>query len=127
MEALDRAIEDTITAINTGCLRSLDGEVLFRARGKAFLQNHLWRQQMDVIADLLRAIRSRYDEAVRSNAIHVNERPDGHCFYCFHDPHLADWMDFTRCEVLQLLQAICESAGVQPLRYWPSRPPRRRW
>jgi hypothetical protein len=38
MEAFDKAIEDTITALNTGCLRSRDGGVLARAKGKAYLQ-----------------------------------------------------------------------------------------
>jgi hypothetical protein len=58
MEAFDKAIEDTITAINTGCLRSRDGGVLGHAKGKAFLRNAPWRDQMGVIVDLLRAIRS---------------------------------------------------------------------
>ena len=39
IEAFDRAIEDTITAINTGCLRSRDGGVLGQGKGKAFLRN----------------------------------------------------------------------------------------
>src|SRR5205823_3481965 len=39
MEAFDRAIEDTITALNTGCLRSRDGTVLQRARGKKYISS----------------------------------------------------------------------------------------
>lgn len=60
MEAFDKAMEDTLTAINTGCLRARDGAILFRSWGKSFLSNSKWREQMDVIADLLGAIRSRY-------------------------------------------------------------------
>jgi hypothetical protein len=37
MEAFDRAIADTITAINTGCLRAREGTVLVQAKGKIFL------------------------------------------------------------------------------------------
>lgn len=48
MEAFDRAIEDTITAINTGCLRARDGGILTRSKGKAFLDNADWRQRMDL-------------------------------------------------------------------------------
>lgn len=62
MEAFDKAMEDTLTAINTGCLRARDGAILSRSWGKSFLSNTKWRQQMDVIADLLRAIRSRYED-----------------------------------------------------------------
>jgi hypothetical protein len=52
MEAFDKAIEDTLTALNTGCLRSRDGGVLARAKGKAYLQDKELRNQMDVIGDL---------------------------------------------------------------------------
>ena len=48
MEAFDRAIEDTITAINTGCLRSRDGAVLCQSKGKSYLENPEWRQRMDL-------------------------------------------------------------------------------
>ena len=57
MEAFDKAMEDTITAINTGCLRSRDGGVLSRSKGKSFLSSGECREKMDVIVDMLRAIR----------------------------------------------------------------------
>ncbi len=44
MEAFDRAIEDTITALNTGCLRARDGTVLQQAKGKSYVANHAWRE-----------------------------------------------------------------------------------
>ena len=108
MEAFDKAIEDTITALNTGCLRSRDGGILARAKGKAYMRNAQWRTQMDTIVDLLRAIRSRYDDASKRNLIHRNDR-----FYCFHDPELAHWMDDTRSQVLAVFADVCEEAGVQ--------------
>src|SRR5882672_7615821 len=92
MEAFDKAIEDTLTAISTGCLLSRTGAVLSRSWGKAFLQNAKWREQMDVIGDLLRAIRSRYQEAKKTGGIHVNPNGDGTEFYCIHDHSLAEWM-----------------------------------
>ena len=70
MESFDKAIEDTIMALNTGCLRSRDGGVLARAKGKAYLHNAELRNQMDVIGDLLRAIRSRYEDARQHGLIH---------------------------------------------------------
>ncbi|MCY6371765.1 HNH endonuclease [Clostridium ganghwense] len=36
-EAFDKAIEDTIIAINTGCLRDRNGNVLFKSYGKSYL------------------------------------------------------------------------------------------
>jgi len=112
MEAFDRAMEDTLTAINTGCLRSRDGGVLQRSWGKAFLTNSKWRERMDVIADLLRAIRSRYEDGKKKGAIHVNGHPDGTEFYCIHDREIADWMDSTRSQILEIFSEISTEAGV---------------
>lgn len=124
MEAFDKAIEDTITAINTGCLRSRDGGILSHSQGKAFLNNICWRQQMDIIVDLLRAIRSRYEGAKRNGQIHVNERSDGDSYYCFHDSELADWMDSTRAEVLRIFADVCSEAGMHPPVFPRHRSPR---
>lgn len=119
MEAFDKAIEDTITALNTGCLRSRDGGVLARARGKAYLRNSDWRSQMDVVGDLLRAVRSRYDDARKRGSIQVHGD-----FYCIHDGQLAQWMDETRAQILLLFGEVCKQASVgapffpRPVRQW---------
>lgn len=114
-EAFDKAIEDTITAINTGCLRSRDGQVLAQAKGKSFLSNIDWRNQMDVIVDLLRAIRSRYALAVRTGQIHLGYQHQDYQFYLIRDRNLAYWMDSSRSEVIQMFAKICEEAGIPPL------------
>lgn len=122
MEAFDKAIEDTITAINTGCLLSRDGKTLAMARGKSYLHNPQWRDQMDVIIDILKAIRSRYKLAIQLGQIQVGHGNDSRQFYCFHDSELAEWMDMTRAEVIQLFSNICEEAGIKTLVF-----PRKRW
>jgi len=107
--AFDRAIEDTITAINTGCLRSRDGAVLAKSKGKSFLENRVWREKMDTIVDLLRAIRVRYRTmyGIRSHREFIQ---------------LGEWMDATRDQVIQMFNEICEEADIPPLRspkhYW---------
>jgi hypothetical protein len=119
MEAFDKAIEDTITALNTGCLRSRDGGVLAQARGKAYLRNPDWRIQMDVVGDMLRGVRSRYDDARRRGLIHTNGN-----FYCMNDGELAQWMDETRSQILTVFSDLCKQAGVvaplfpRPIRRW---------
>lgn len=112
MEAFDKAMEDTLTALNTGCLRARDGAILFRSWGKSFLSNSKWRQQMDVIADLLRAIRSRYEEGRLKGTIHVDKQPGDREFYCIHDPQIADWMDSTRSQILQIFAEVSQEAGI---------------
>jgi len=114
MESFDKAMEDTLTAINTGCLRSSkDGGVLSQAWGKSFLTNAKWRDQMDVIADLLRALRARYAGAKKKGIIHGEARNDGTEYYCIHDSSIADWMDSTRAQILQIFSELCKEAGVQ--------------
>ena len=114
MEAFDKAMEDTITAINTGCLRARDGGVLARAKGKAYVTNPKWRMHLDTIVDLLRAIRSRYEGARESGIIHGHEHRDGVEWYCIHDRQLAAWMDSTRSEILRVFATICDEAGITP-------------
>lgn len=77
IEAFDRAIEDTITAINTGCLRARDGTVLTQSKGKSYLSNRIWRKKMDVIVDLLRAVRPRYALAIEQRQIHIGSEHNG--------------------------------------------------
>src|SRR5579859_1275769 len=117
MEAFDKAIEDTITAINTGCLRARDGQVLAQAKGKSFLENVAWRRRMDVIVDLLRALRSRYADAVETGEIAVRNERNGNQFYEIRSQELAAWMVHTRDEVLSMFAEVCEQADIPPLSF----------
>jgi len=110
-EAFDKAIEDTITAINTGCLRSRDGGVLSQYQGKMVLRNETWREQLQSIVDLLRAIRSRYEVARRLGEIQQSENGD-HTFHLVQDRDLAQWMDNTRQEIIRIFTEICREASV---------------
>ncbi|MDT8900351.1 HNH endonuclease [Anaeroselena agilis] len=112
MENFDKAIEDTITAINTGALRARDGGVLQKSKGKAYLSNPLWRRKMDAIGDLLRALRERYELAVRTNDIHLGSTSDERQFYCINDRQLGAWFDLTRAEILKIFSEICGEAGI---------------
>src|ERR1043166_5373682 len=114
MEAFDKAMEDIITAIITGCSRLRDGHLVMQTRGKTFLKNVAWRQRMDVIVDLLRWIRSRYTDAVKQRVITTGQENNGMVFYCIHEPEIAAWMDNTRAQVLQLFSEICHEAGIAP-------------
>jgi len=122
MEDFDRAMADTIIAINTGCLRSRDGAVLSQLKGKSFLQDATWCLSMDTVVDLLRAVRSRYAEAIRSKEIHIHKNKDS-TFYCIHNPEVALWMDETRSQILLMFGEVCDKAGI-PRPAFPHRIPR---
>jgi hypothetical protein len=122
----ERAVEDTLTALNTGCLRSRDGTELARARGKAYLANPEWRDKLDAVADLLRAIRSRLAAAKRRGEVKTCPHRDD-CA-CEPTPELEDWMDSLRSEALALFGEVCVDAGIPapqfPGSFW-GRPPHR--
>jgi hypothetical protein len=113
MEAFDKAIEDTITAINTGCLRARDGTVLAEGRGKSYLCEHGWQRRMDEIVDKLREVRQIYDRGRKLGMIHVNEHERGMTFYCINDRSIADRIDRARTEALQTFATIAAEAGVR--------------
>jgi hypothetical protein len=117
MEAFDRAITDTITAINTGALRVHDGTILAQAKGKSYLSNSEWREKMDTIVDLLRAIRSRYSLAVQIGQIHLGSEHHGQQFYDIRDDQVAEWMDSSRAEIILLFSDMCKEAGIPPLHF----------
>jgi hypothetical protein len=118
MEAFDKAIEDTITAINTGVLLSRNGTKLSEAKGKSYLANLAWREKMDTIVDLLRAIRSRFGLAVKQNAIHLGPQDkDGQQFYAINDDEVGNWMDETRSEIIRIFSEVCDEAGVDRLTF----------
>ncbi|MBN2267226.1 MAG: hypothetical protein JW725_02690, partial [Candidatus Babeliaceae bacterium] len=127
MEAFDKAIEDTITAINTGCLRARDGAILVQAKGKSFLSNPRWREKMDVIVDLLRAVRSRYSLAVQMGQIRIISEYQGRQTYDIRDNEIAEWMDSTRAEILGLFSELCEEANIKSLSFPRFRHRRRYW
>ncbi len=117
MEAFDKAIEDTITAINTGSLRARDGAILTQSKGKSYLSNQQWREKMDVIVDLLRAIRSRYSLAIKMGQIHVGSEHEGRRSYHIRDRHIGEWIDSMRSETIQLFSELCQEVGIPTLQF----------
>ncbi len=128
MEAFDKAIEDTITALNTGCSRDRQGNLLQQARGKAFLSNHDWRLRIDTVVDLLRALRARYQVALQKQEL-VTDNHGDRPWYCIYEPALEIWMDSTRAEILGIMNGLCTEAGIPSVFLFPRphRPLPGRW
>lgn len=122
MEDFDRAIEDTIIALNTGVLRTRDGDIIKQAEGKAFVQNPEWREKLYNVVDILTAIRRRLKVAERDNAysFYSDNGKDG--MYCFNDRELEEWFNSSREEILKIMSSICSEIGIPELCF-----PRRRY
>lgn len=121
MEDFDKAIEDTLVALNTGVLRTRDGTILKRAEGKSAVQNPSWREKLDTIADMLNSIRRRLKIA-KAEKVYTKYGSGQDVFYCFLDGELGEWFNLTREEILKILSSICREAGLRELHF-----PRRRY
>lgn len=118
MEDFDKAIEDTIIALNTGVLRTRDGSILKKAEGKSSVVNMEWREKLDAICDMLVALRKRLKIAKDTGAYSLYG--EDNVMYCFYDRDLAIWFDSTREEILKILSSICEEIGIHGL-YFPKK------
>ena len=114
MEDFDKAIEDTLIALNTGVLRTRDGSMLKRAEGKSAIQNSIWRKKLDTIDDMLTAIRRRLKTA-KEQEIYSTYGTGAEVTYWFDDRELAEWFNSTREEILKILSSICKEAGLREL------------
>ena len=108
MEDLEKAVEDTIIALNTGVLRSRNGDILKTHRGKSSIENSTWRTKLNVISDMLVSIKQRLFIA-REDKIYWSNR---HGNYCFNDREISEWFDLTRAEIIKILSSICSDAKI---------------
>ena len=119
MEDFDKAIEDTIIALNTGILRTRDGAIIKQAEGKSVIQNPDWREKLDNISEMLVSIRRRLKIAKAERAYTVYGTGND-VFYCFCDREIEEWFNLTRREILKIMSSICREVGIREL-HFPSR------
>lgn len=117
MEDFDKAIEDTIIALNTGILRTRDGAIIKQSEGKSAVNNPMWRNKLNNIGDMLISIRRRLKIAEEENVFTKSDNNNYEVFYCFHDRELEKWFNFTREEILKILSSICKEAGIRELHF----------
>lgn len=119
MEDFDRALEDTIIALNTGVLRTREGMIIKQSEGKSAIINQAWREKLNTITDMLVALRKRLKIAKDENLYSTYGKGD--VMYCFNDRDLGEWFDLTREEIIKILSSICQEASISGLRF-PRRP-----
>lgn len=81
----DCAMEDTLSAINTGYARLKDGTAIERAKGKVYLVRADWREKMDQITAIIEDIRSHFQRALGLDEMLMNYHRRSR-----HDPSF-DW------------------------------------
>lgn len=113
MEDFDRAIEDTIIALNTGVQRDRHGNLIKQAQGKSSVCNQLWKKKLDDVHDLLVIMRRQLLLAKRNHSYWKSPDPESDkAFYCFDDRELLNWFNSTRAQILSILSSMCEEANL---------------
>lgn len=89
MYDLLKAITDIIRALNTGILKTREGDVIYRTKPRSMLLNPNWMEKLEIITSRFEDIHSRFEMAVRDGEMIL--RPDG--FYAFHNQELPNEID----------------------------------
>lgn len=115
MEDFDKALEDTLIALNTGVLRTRGGSIIKQSEGKSAIQNPFWREKLNTIADKLTLMRRRLEIAKADKKFIQNNNGGERAYYYFSDKTLENWFNITRAEILKLLSSVSSEAGLLKL------------
>ena len=118
----DRAMEDTILALNTGFWRTREGDVIARSEGKTQVINTQWRQQLENLVMRLEGIRAVFNGALGLDRIYYTTPADKEFMMerRFRNDHLlADKLNELRNEVIGIMNSLLAEIGLQSLRTIP--------
>ena len=106
LNAFKVAIQNTIIALNTGVLRDNEGRTIRISEGKSLVENPLWRKRLCqmsyILVQMLRDI-EELEQAIKSGTVNMD---------------LVIRLEQSRLEIVQLMNTICEEAGINRLEQW---------
>lgn len=115
----DRALEDTVLALNTGMSRTRDGTVVTRAAGKRDLVNPEWRKALDEVVASIEAARADLRRALGFDRMLMEQRHHGWGSdvdrVMRDDRALNDQMNHRRQHAVDVLNAVLDEADLPPL------------
>lgn len=122
--AFDQAMEDTIVALNTGYWKTRDGTLIQRAKGKACIVNPQWRERLEQITSLIEDVRRHFSERLGLNEMLFHLRGPRNIYHgqmemlmegFRGDRDLGTWMDEKRQKAIEIMNALLDEVGMQPL------------
>lgn len=99
----ESAIRDTVVALNTGVLRTRDGDIIKVAEGKSGLSNREWYHKLCDVVSLLTQITHEL-KWCRSEERSVYK--------------IEEMIEQNRREVIAIVNSICDEAGIIGLQDW---------
>ena len=105
------AITDVIRALNTGILKTREGNEIARTKPRGMFSNPNWRQKLDIITSRFEQLRTRFEIAVRDHE--MNLHPNG--FYSFNNRNFPNEIDAMRQSIILLFNRLLEEARLPPI------------
>lgn len=105
------AITDIIRALNTGIMKTREGDEIARTKPRSRLSNPDWSQKLEIIAHRFEDLRTRFQIAIRGNEMILY--PNGN--YCFNNRELPDEIDAMRDSIVLLFNELLREANLNPI------------
>lgn len=99
----ESAIHDTVIALNTGVLRTREGDIIKVAEGKSQLTNRQWYEALNEVVSLLTEI---------TRELKICRLKDGQIYI------LEGLIEYNRRKVVEIVNSICDEVGIVGLQTW---------
>lgn len=107
------AMSDVIRALNTGVLKTREGDDLGRVKPVRQFSNPEWSERLDLVCRQFDTLRARVEFAIRQGELQV--RPESG-FYVLNNRDLTTEIDAMRWSAVSMLNPILRQANIPPLR-----------
>jgi hypothetical protein len=111
MESFDKAIDDTLLAINTGVLRTRDNQIVADVGfGKSALVDADWRKSLNQVERRLHRLRASVAKALAAGDLKSCHE------YCYcGNARTIDGLDAKRADIIRTINLVLSSAGILPI------------
>ena len=116
----DKAMQDTVAALNTGVLQTRDGHLIGRTKPKDQVSTRRWRDGLNQACQIVSEIRQCYANALRREVIVLKDRPVFNWKTSSDLNHsagrsLIHYMNSARNQVLKIMNDLFQEIGKPPL------------
>ncbi|MBA4016486.1 MAG: hypothetical protein C0483_04805 [Pirellula sp.] len=113
MQDFLRAMQDVIRTLNTGIMKTREGDEIDRTKAGRQFTNPTWRERLGLLSKNFDSIAERVQLAVRNNELQLDPVSG---FYSFNNCMLPDEIDAARHSAIRLLNSVLFEAGIDPVR-----------
>ena len=103
----ERAVRDTMVALNTGVLTDRNGRIIKTMKGRSAVHHEKWGDTLDEMANLLKQI---------LRTLQQRDTSDPKCLW--YDRGLEQWLEQRRGQLMELTNFLCREVGRRELKYY---------